>query len=428
MGYYDFETDNAELLRQKQMAEALRQRANAGVPQAQMVGGYYVAPHWSNNVANLFNQVMAARAEGQYGEAQKAQAQKVADARQQWAAALPQAVAEKRESLPFTDDEGNPYPEAVTPAKPVTTAQILKHTLEGMRIPGNEKVAELYSKGALAEVDREDKQVEAARKQLEDARTRRERLEAEANLKLELEAQRARDKEASDRRHDETLKELARIRASGGGGAGGDKAANWKQEVNADGTISYYNVLTGERKESGGVKAKPQSDKARRELDSHDALSTGMQEALEALNNASGRGMGWAAGVAQNAIPGGTAVVNMFRDENTKKADQLTSYWAGEIQHGRFGATLTPSEKANAATYLPNEFDSKREKIRKLKGLQGLIDLNNSRLRAGMTEPPAGTPTAPPARTNPQSARGSVTNNPVVAPTAPAAPGWKLRP
>ena len=69
-----------ELQRRLKFADALRQQE---APQGQMVSGHYVAPSWTQNLANLYGKYQAGQQEKdvmkQYGEAQTAKAQKYAD-------------------------------------------------------------------------------------------------------------------------------------------------------------------------------------------------------------------------------------------------------------------------------------------------------------------------------------------------------------
>jgi len=157
--YGDFASQTQRLEAQRRMAELLRRRANQnqGPGQGQMVSGIYVAPSWTQHLGSLFDQFQAGQAE----RAANAQAQNLAGqvsaARQKWGAALPQAVAAVPEQAGPVDPN-NPTELAAQPAKPVTAGQILKHTLAGLEIPGNERAAALYNQGALADLTREDTQ------------------------------------------------------------------------------------------------------------------------------------------------------------------------------------------------------------------------------------------------------------------------------
>jgi hypothetical protein len=70
-----------ELQRKLKIAEALK---NAQDPQAQMISGHYVAPSWTQSLANAYNKYQGNKTEQeaikQYGEYTKAKEQKMADA------------------------------------------------------------------------------------------------------------------------------------------------------------------------------------------------------------------------------------------------------------------------------------------------------------------------------------------------------------
>lgn len=69
-----------EMQRRMKFADALR---NQAAPEGQMVSGHYVAPSWTQNLANLANKYVAGQQEQnamkQYGEAQTSKAQKLGE-------------------------------------------------------------------------------------------------------------------------------------------------------------------------------------------------------------------------------------------------------------------------------------------------------------------------------------------------------------
>lgn len=202
-----------------------------------------------------------------------------------------------------------------------------------------------------------------------------EQLKQEAQRQQERLDDRGLDRQAREdasKRHDATLRSIAAL--------------------NADVRKDVANISAN--------KTKPLSDKARADLDAAEAQMRGLEQASESLKTASDKGVGYLPGLVQSYLPGGTALVNMVRDKPTKDAIQQLTYVSGEIQHGRFGASLTKGEKADAAQYLPEPYDSKAELQRKATGLQNLLDLSNRRLRErGESEGGAtGTWSAPPAK------------------------------
>jgi len=153
----DFATGISQAERQRKMAELLRAQAQKAGPEGQMVSGHYVAPSIFQQLQPLANAAAFAYQDKRATEAEAASNQAIQQARQQWGSALPRAVAAVPEqSGPV--DPNNPMELAAQSAQPVTAGQILKHTLAGLEIPGNEKAAALYNQGAMGELSREDTQ------------------------------------------------------------------------------------------------------------------------------------------------------------------------------------------------------------------------------------------------------------------------------
>lgn len=134
-----------EALRAKQlaaMAEALRGYKGART-EGKMVGGRYVGPHWSQQLGDVLQQVMAARQTGQAigAEHQAQAAQKAADEQglQDWMAARPQTRVQ---------EEMGPQPEGVS--GPVTSTQApteqerLAWATKGMQNPLARAIAANY--------------------------------------------------------------------------------------------------------------------------------------------------------------------------------------------------------------------------------------------------------------------------------------------
>jgi hypothetical protein len=244
----DFQTQQQELERKRAMAEMLRRQSSSPMPQGQMVGNQFVAPSFAQYLPGLLNAAQSAYAQKQAGDAEKAYGQQVAQAKQQWQSSLPQATAAipGREEL-FGPQEmgGSPELAAVpeVPAQRPDTPSILKATIAGLNIPGNEKVAQLYSQGMLTEKAREDQQTfnkEQAAARL--AAERQNTLDRLANQKA-IADQNAANAAASIEQRAEAAKESARLqglilegqqqmrvltktlgaaRRSGSGGGGGD--------------------------------------------------------------------------------------------------------------------------------------------------------------------------------------------------------------
>lgn len=183
--------------KQRRIADELRKRAMAAGPEGQMVSGHYVAPSWTQQIAPLVNAGLSAYADKRATKAEEASNQAINAAKQQWQSALPQAVAQQTQ--PFMAEgidgpENIPGTSTITQqAQPLTTGRILKHTLAGLDIPGNEKAAALYNAGALADLTREDNQqarkedraaatLAAAQKTQQELEYKREALAQQATL------------------------------------------------------------------------------------------------------------------------------------------------------------------------------------------------------------------------------------------------------
>ena len=147
------------------MAQALRKAANSAQPgDGRMVGRTFVAPHWTEQLAPLLQQFQAGQAERASTKANADYQGRLGQAKQDWMSSLPQTIAAipGRAELPGPVDEGgSPELAAVarTPAVLPTRDAVLKATMAGLRIPGNESAANLFNKGMSDDLTREDTQV-----------------------------------------------------------------------------------------------------------------------------------------------------------------------------------------------------------------------------------------------------------------------------
>lgn len=195
----DFQTQSAEIQRQRLIAEMLRKQS-AGQPQGKMVGKQYIAPNLLEYLPGLLNQYDAGQMSRKADTAEKQYGSDVSAAKENWTSSLPRAVAAVpgRVALPGPPDaNGSPELAAVAPvpARLPDRESVLKATLAGMRIPGNEKAAELWNKGMGDDLTREDNQ-QARRENMEATRAAdadRRRLEMEQRQReAELRSQDAR--------------------------------------------------------------------------------------------------------------------------------------------------------------------------------------------------------------------------------------------
>ena len=232
----DLQTQQADLDRQRLVAAALRKQAGSTqMPEGQMVGNRFVAPHWTEGLAAVLDKFNAPLAEAQLGQSQARYNQGVQQAQQGWQSSLPQSVPATpgRPELPGPVDPTTGSPElaavAPTPAQLPSRSAVLEATLRGMRIPGNEKQAELWGKGMQEEQTRED--VQAARKEDRDLqrqmsrenlaatllqRQREAELRSEDNrLSTEQRREAAREAAEAKRQHNEVLLEIAKLKSGG---------------------------------------------------------------------------------------------------------------------------------------------------------------------------------------------------------------------
>lgn len=225
----DFTTQQQAVLRQRRLADMLRMQAEQESPYqerpGQMISGRYVAPSWAQNLSNLTgpmaNRAYANRQDQLATNQEQVYGTAVDQARQQWQSALPRTIAGHPE-LQGPQAEGGSPELAAVPNQLPDRASVLRATIEGLNIPGNEKAATLYNAGMGAEIDREDRQKELAAMQ-------QERLAAARQLKLETlqaEEKRLREKLVQDerqnirdnetrRQHQQTLLAIAAMKNDG---------------------------------------------------------------------------------------------------------------------------------------------------------------------------------------------------------------------
>ena len=224
----DFYTQQQQLMRQRKLADLLRAQAEQQAPYTEnpgrMVSGHYIAPSWSQNLAGVVSPIMqrgyARQQENLANQQEQAYGTAVDQARQQWQSALPQTIAGSPELQGPQAQGGSPELAAVPPQLPDRGA-VLRATMSGMQIPGNEKSAMLWNQGMGQELEREDKQKEAAalqKERLAEVRSLRiqqlEQQERELKARLDmLRENNIRDNETR-RMHDETLRILAQERSA----------------------------------------------------------------------------------------------------------------------------------------------------------------------------------------------------------------------
>jgi hypothetical protein len=234
MDEYNFSEEQQRLLQQKAIVEALRQQSQQQAPQGQMISGHYVAPSILQQLLPAIQSVQARSAQNDLNKAELAQAGRLSQARAQWAATQPQAQPAQAGNL--MAGQGPLQENQDTPAVPVQAGQILKHAMAGLAIPGNEKAAQIYQTGALADQSREDTQLEKRNtlvqtmqlqreKQAQELEFKRQKLEQDAQALQDKLEQKGLDRQSAERlnalllqskaAHNATLLEIAKLRGTG---------------------------------------------------------------------------------------------------------------------------------------------------------------------------------------------------------------------
>ena len=337
--------------RQRLLAEALRKQAGTATPQGQMVSGHYVAPSWTQHLATIAGGAGAGYMEGKAQEAEDKSTAEIAAARQKALSSLPQAVAAQYGPQQITGLGGREKineGELIAPAKPLTREDVARKTIELMQIPGTEKIAEVYNKGAMAEIDREDKQVEAQRAQIAQLEERRAEAERRSNDQARSDWQRSEDKkeqrlweekrEAADRA---LQLQIAGIKAASKG-SGGDLDRLPAAQITA---------YVGNQKAVGDI------DQA--------------IKLVEANPNAVGY---------KGYLPD-VAISRMGTD--AEKATRAAIANIGSLKmHDRSGATVTVGEEPRLLPFIPKINDDKDTVIRKMKNLRREAEKHNLTIEA----------------------------------------------
>ncbi|MDM0057350.1 hypothetical protein [Variovorax fucosicus] len=240
----------------KEKAKAARSTA---APQGQMVGNgqfqHYVAPHWTQQLAPLAQQIA--------GEYQK---------RGLEADQTGYDVIEAKAAKAHLDKQP---PDDAPQTTKIAWAQ------QGAQIPALRSLMTDYAKDQMITAPERQAQREA-RKDLA-TQTQAEKAAAQAR---ELEYRRERDADRlDDKEKDRSLRATlhAAVKAAGGGG-GGDKASNYQIVQDAEGNASRVNKLTGEVIPLGGIGRETASLTADRTKQGENKANAG--KALEDLNEA----------------------------------------------------------------------------------------------------------------------------------------------
>jgi hypothetical protein len=195
--------------------------------------------------------------EGKAQEAEDASTRQIAEARKGVMSNLPQATqAVTGQRIEGLGGREKTIDYEVSAAKPLQRAEVFKKYAEMMEVPGMEKTATAYLNSAQSEIQREDLQVEAQRKQKDDIERRREEAERHSNdlarsdwARSQAKADELEYKRERDRQDAQLRRELAAIKAGGDGKAPTETSAQAKErqtnEQNVNSAMARENALRG---------------------------------------------------------------------------------------------------------------------------------------------------------------------------------------
>ena len=397
----DLATRQAVLAKALARAQQMRD-AEMNMPAPVTVGKQVVAPHWSQYLTPVLSKALGALAADR---GIKDQAQLSADMQQQmqqWVQGMPTA----------SDAAGPPNPDGTRPVQPATPQDKLAWATQGLTNPLTQALAQSKLEDTLIQ-----QPVRAETNQLQrDMNQERIQVEGAQKLQQAIENNKARLQELQLRLEDRSLDRQSREALARESLALRAQIANDANQVR----LAVANLGAQAKADKASAPPKLTSTQLK-ELDAQTAQQQALTEAINGLGNFKGskRGTGLLAGFIQEHVPGGSSIVQGVRDPNLNRAIQQAMFTVDAIRHARFGSALSKFEKASAEQYLPSAYDTPEQVTAKLRGLQGLLNLNNQRLRSMAGEQP----TVPPsAQYDAAPGVGMVGTDTPVAPPAPTAP------
>lgn len=376
----------------RMLAEAEGLRGSKS-PEGKMVSGWYVAPHWSQQLAPIINQVLGGYVQRQAMQQQQQLGMDMRKDAEQWMGAMPQESSHAQQGpvqnpgLPQTQEgaidwsqqQGAQLPDVVQ--KP-TQKDMLQWGQQGMTNPLTKAVAALSLKDTL--IDDPNRRDAAAARAHEAALARSAKAEqfqqqmAQRIFELDMRLQ----DRALDRASREALQRESMLLRQTLAQQGFDV----RRDIASQGFDLRRDLAAAQQQNKPPTAAQT---KAQAELSAVEANVKGIDNAIEMLKASSGQGTGYVPGLIQDFIPGGQTLVSKVRTKEMNDSVQQLTYITDEIRHGRFGSALTKTEKNSAAQYLPSEYDDKDALIRKAEGLKKLIAANAERLQAQAAAPTA---------------------------------------
>lgn len=385
---YSYDDELAMAEEQLARADALRKQARGPAPKGQMVSGWYVAPHWSEQLSPILNEVLAGYHEGKGREAKQRGNRAIEEEAQAWMTNRPQARQEQYQTeVPGPQPqelEGQPLMGTRERTVQPTQQENLQWAQQGMRNPLTKALAAQYGTDVLI---KEPEREEARAFRGAEAEKQRENQREMAREKNQMMQQYyegiIQNQQNSTEQRRDAAAALAALKQSQL--ALENRSLDIRQQL-ADQQLQIARMNDARGRYGIDERAKANrgkmGNKLTKELDEADAMNSGIDLALEKLSKVDDSFLGaYARGMVQEKAPGGATIANAMRDDADKAARQTTMDLAGGIQHGRYGTALSKYEKGAAAGYLPTSTDQAKELAFKLRGLKELMALNHKRLR-----------------------------------------------
>lgn len=385
---YSYDDELAMAEEQLARADALRKRARGPVSKGQMVSGWYVAPHWTEQLSPIMDEVLAGYHEAKGREAKQRGNRAIEEQAQAWINSRPQpttqdVVAEVPGPQP-QELEGQTLMGTRQQIVQPTQQQNLQWAQQGMKNPLTKALAAQYGSDVLIkEPEREEARAFRGAEAEKQRELQRERFMENNKMMTMYYTGILNNQQNSTEQRREAAAALAAIKQSQVSLE--SRSLDIKQQL-ADQQLQIAKIMSGDRRYAIDEKIKANrakmNPKLTKELDEADSINSGIDVALGKLEKVDDSPAGaYARGVVQQIPFGGERLAAGMRSEEDKEARQTAANVAGGIQHDRYGTALSKYEKGNAAQYLPTEYDDAPRIAQKLKGLKELMALNHKRLR-----------------------------------------------
>jgi hypothetical protein len=333
----------AQLLLKRRLAQADALR-NAEMPQGQMVSGHYVAPSWTQYLANIANQYVGGKEEEkamqQYGEYETGKQKRLADALEQYNKDIADRTVQPEQQAPtITGSTGEMAPNmgmVNAPARTVPVSAADRYNAL-MRYSAATQNPELTQRAMLGGIELAGKQEETAG----------ERKWREQQTRNEQEFQRIRDKERNNQELTMSEKNFANqmaLQKSRQGFEAGENALNRANQIKIHSMTGAGGKPT-EFQEKAGLYAKS------------------MNQASTTLNALESKGINIAPTYPESVLDESTKVgqigLSKVRSDDRKSYVQAQKQWIDSINRVRSGANLPEIEYNRAvATFFPEVNDS----------------------------------------------------------------------